>query len=181
MQRRDVATRLGEITANHGQTAAARARLALSGLFTWAMREGMIEANLAAGTNKPAEPPSRDRVLSDVELAEIWAACRDDDYGRIVKLLLLSGQRRDENRRSCLERNRLRPRRDQSAAGADQEQPAACRAARPYRGRHPEISAAADSAGGHRRSRFRGGQGRLFRLVKGEGRRRSIAASMKRA
>jgi len=34
--------------------------------------------------------------LTDTELAEIWRACRDDDYGRIVKLLMLTGQRRDE-------------------------------------------------------------------------------------
>jgi len=35
-------------------------------------------------------------VLSDAELAEIWFACRGDDYGRIIRLLMLTGQRRDE-------------------------------------------------------------------------------------
>ena len=35
-------------------------------------------------------------MLTDAELAAIWAACRDDDHGRIVKLLMLTGQRRDE-------------------------------------------------------------------------------------
>jgi integrase len=48
------------------------------------------------GTNRPAEPKSRERVLTDSELAEIWATFGDDDYGRIVKLLMLTAQRRDE-------------------------------------------------------------------------------------
>jgi integrase len=48
------------------------------------------------GTNRPPEPKSRERVLVDRELAEIWRACRDDDYGRIIKLLMLTGQRRNE-------------------------------------------------------------------------------------
>jgi integrase len=93
---RDVATSLGEIASDHGPISAARARVALSGFFTWAMREGLAEANLVIGTNKPAEPQSRDRVLTDVELREIWTACRDDDHGRIVRLLMLTGQRREE-------------------------------------------------------------------------------------
>ncbi|MFB9262828.1 tyrosine-type recombinase/integrase [Bradyrhizobium erythrophlei] len=42
------------------------------------------------------EPKARDRVLADAELSEIWRACRDDDYGRIVRLLTLTAQRRDE-------------------------------------------------------------------------------------
>ena len=61
------------------------------------MREGFdIPANPVFGTNRPAEPKSRQRVLTDRELAEIWFACRDDDHGRIIKLLALTGQRRDE-------------------------------------------------------------------------------------
>jgi integrase len=60
------------------------------------MREGIADANPVIGTNKPPEPPSRDRVLTDAELAEIWAASQDEDYGRIVKLALLTGARREE-------------------------------------------------------------------------------------
>jgi integrase len=48
-----------------------------------------------AGTNRTAAR-SRDRVLTDLEIAAIWRACGDDDYGRIVRLLILTGQRRDE-------------------------------------------------------------------------------------
>jgi integrase len=35
-------------------------------------------------------------VLSEAELVEIWNACEDDDYGRIVHLLVVTGQRRRE-------------------------------------------------------------------------------------
>jgi integrase len=38
----------------------------------------------------------RDRVLNDGEIRAIWNACDDDDAGRIVRLLLLTGCRREE-------------------------------------------------------------------------------------
>src|SRR5262249_14165267 len=41
--------------------------------------------------NKP-----RERVLSDSELVALWNACKDDDSGRIFRLLILLGQRRSE-------------------------------------------------------------------------------------
>lgn len=92
VSRRAVAARLAELS---GVTAI-RARAALSACFVWAIREGLAEANPVAGTNRPPEPRSRERVLTDGELAAIWRACGDDDYGRIVRLLTLTGQRRDE-------------------------------------------------------------------------------------
>jgi integrase len=49
------------------------------------------------GTNNPtAGMPPRDRVLTDRELTAVWRACLDDDPGRIVKLLILTGCRREE-------------------------------------------------------------------------------------
>jgi integrase len=39
---------------------------------------------------------ARERVLTDQELAQVWRACGDNDFGRIVKLLLLTGQRKAE-------------------------------------------------------------------------------------
>jgi integrase len=65
-------------------------------MFNWAIREGYDVANPVQGTNKPAQPKSRERVLTDAELKAIWNGCDDDDYGRIVRLLMLTGQRRDE-------------------------------------------------------------------------------------
>jgi integrase len=97
ISRRHIATRVADIEIENGAVSAARARTALSTMFNWAIREGLdIPANPVHGTNRPEQPKSRDRVLSDVELAEIWKACGDDDYGRIVRLLILTAQRRDE-------------------------------------------------------------------------------------
>jgi len=97
IRRRHITARLAEIETESGPTSASRARTALSGMFAWAIREGYeLVANPVAGTNRPAQPDSRDRVLSDAELAEVWAASGDDDYGRIVRLLILTAQRRDE-------------------------------------------------------------------------------------
>jgi integrase len=92
----DLASRLTAIKRGHSSHTAAAARRAISALFTWAMEEGLVGANPVATTRRPTEAPSRDRVLSDAELVAIWNGCEDDDYGRIVRLLILTGARRQE-------------------------------------------------------------------------------------
>ncbi|MGY3529817.1 MULTISPECIES: tyrosine-type recombinase/integrase [Bradyrhizobium] len=95
--RRHISARIADIASRHGQVSAARARTALSSMFNWAIREGLdIPANPVLGTNRPAQPGSRERVLTETELSAVWGACGDDDYGRIVRLLLLTAQRRNE-------------------------------------------------------------------------------------
>jgi integrase len=84
-----------KIEQESGPIAANRARSSLSSLFSWAMGEGIVDANPVIGTNKAPEL-SRDRVLSDQELADIWKACQADDYGRIIRLAMLTGSRRSE-------------------------------------------------------------------------------------
>lgn len=56
----------------------------------------MIEANPVANTNSAGIIAARERVVSDEELVAIWRALEDDQYGAIVKLLVLTGARRDE-------------------------------------------------------------------------------------
>ena len=98
LTRRIISTRLGEIAAEpkRGPFAANRARATLSKFFMWAMKEGIAETNPVIGTNRQADERARERVLSDAELVAIWRTCRDDDYGHIVRLLILTAQRRDE-------------------------------------------------------------------------------------
>jgi integrase len=98
LKRADVAARLQELIKTRGPIAAARARENLSALFGWAMREGLCDANPVVATNDPAKGRSpRQRVLSMAELATIWKVCQDnDDFGRIVRLLMLTGCRRSE-------------------------------------------------------------------------------------
>jgi hypothetical protein len=72
IRRRHIATRVAEIEAQRGAVTAVRARAALSAMFNWAIREGFdIPANPVLGTNRPVEPRSRERVLTDAELAAI--------------------------------------------------------------------------------------------------------------
>jgi integrase len=61
------------------------------------MGEGLSETNPVIGTNKAAgEIKARDRVLTDKELATVWNGLPENGYGRIVRLLILTGCRRDE-------------------------------------------------------------------------------------
>jgi integrase len=93
--RRDVAAVLTAVAAKLSGASANRVRSSMSSLFTWSIREGLLESNPAAWTER-REERVRNRLLADDELCEIWAALRDDAYGDIVKLLLLLGSRREE-------------------------------------------------------------------------------------
>jgi integrase len=94
--RADVAARISAISRKSGTVTASRARSALNTMFAWAMGEGLCESNPVIGTNKPTDSTPRERVLSDAEIAAIWTEVGDDDYGQIVRLLLLTGARRGE-------------------------------------------------------------------------------------
>src|SRR5262249_8781384 len=96
VSRKDVASRLVAISRGHGDTVAAKARDTVGAFFVWAMQNGLVENNPVIGTRKPQANKPRDRVLSDPELAAVWNACKDDDYGRIIRLLILLGARRAE-------------------------------------------------------------------------------------
>ena len=71
-------------------------RGSLSALFAWG-RRGLAVANPVALTDKPAAERSRERVLSDDELVSVWRCVGGTaDYGRIVRLLILTGARCQE-------------------------------------------------------------------------------------
>ena len=96
ISRADIAAELTKMRERSGPEAANHARAALSALFAWVIREGLCESDPVIGTEKPGKATSRDRVLSHRELAEIWQGLPENDYGRIVKLLILTGSRREE-------------------------------------------------------------------------------------
>jgi integrase len=93
--RRDVAGVLTAIAAKLSGASANRVRTSLSSFFSWSIREGLIDTNPAAWTER-REETARSRLLTDDELREIWAALRDDAYGDIIRLLILCGARREE-------------------------------------------------------------------------------------
>ena len=94
--RKAIADRMSEIAEDAGPVAANRARASLSGFFRWALGEGLVEGNPVAGTNTMPENEPRKRTLDDAELVDVWNGCRQDDYGNIIKLLVLTGARRQE-------------------------------------------------------------------------------------
>lgn len=91
-----VAARLRTITETSGPVAADRARSTLSAMFAWAIGEGLCDLNPVIGTNKASEDAPRERILTDAELAAVWLAAPATGYGRIVRLLMLTAQRREE-------------------------------------------------------------------------------------
>jgi integrase len=96
IDRRAIATLLTELSSNNGAGLANSVRASLSAFFSWAMREGLADSNPVIGSNKAETTKARDRVLTNDELHLMWNALPDNDYGDIVRLLALTGQRRDE-------------------------------------------------------------------------------------
>ena len=94
--RRDVAAALVTISRQRSPITAGLARTALQGFYVWAMQQGLVESNPVIGTAVPVMGKARERVLTDDELIRIWKACWDDDYGRVIRLLILTGCRRQE-------------------------------------------------------------------------------------
>ena len=94
---RNIASLLSDIARGSGNVSSNRVRASLYAFFGWVIREGirLPEGNIVGYTNT-REEKSRDRVLSDAELKAIWTACLDDDYGAIIRLLMLTGQRANE-------------------------------------------------------------------------------------
>lgn len=95
--RREIATHLLKLSGKHGPIAANRSRATLNALFVWAIQQGFLDLNPVVGTVAPAEEKPRDRVLTEEELCAIWQSTTSaSDYNRIVRLLILTGQRREE-------------------------------------------------------------------------------------
>jgi integrase len=98
VHRRDIAALLERITQKSGPIAANRVRAALSAMWTWGLRNGLIEAdsNPVTFTIRQTEK-ARERTLTDPEIKAIWQATEaGGDYARIARLCLLTGCRREE-------------------------------------------------------------------------------------
>jgi integrase len=67
-------------------------------IFAWALDRAAIEANPMAGMKGPQPLESRDRVLTDEEIKAFWQAASGEGwpFENVFKLLLLTGQRREE-------------------------------------------------------------------------------------
>jgi len=91
----DVMDRLS--AAGKGTTAGLTLRYG-SACYGWAIKRRRLAMNPFAGLPMPARGGSRERVLNDAEIGEIWRAAGTlaAPYGPLVRLLLLTLARRDE-------------------------------------------------------------------------------------
>lgn len=96
--RRDVIDLLDRVTDRGSPIMANCVLAAVRRLFGWCVERNIIETSPCVGVRPQTPERSRDRVLSDDELRLVWKACNDIGwpFGPLVKLLVLTGQRRDE-------------------------------------------------------------------------------------
>ena len=96
IDRRTIALALDEVEQQSGPVSRNRVRSSLSAFFSFAVMEGLVDVNPTSGTRKATEINGRDRVLSTAELTAILSALSSDPFSEIIRLLILSGQRRSE-------------------------------------------------------------------------------------
>ncbi len=98
IRRSDILRLLDSIVDRGSGVSANRTLNVLRRFFNWTMQRGLVEASPVAGLKPPAAEHSRDRVLTDAELVEVWKAAGGLEYpfGPFIRLLILTGQRRNE-------------------------------------------------------------------------------------
>jgi integrase len=73
------------------------AHVAMQTFFTACVRRTYIKSSPMAALAVPVKPGARDRILSYAELGRIWPAAGElEDFGVMVRLCILTGQRRGE-------------------------------------------------------------------------------------
>ena len=100
LTKRDVLDLLDWRIASGAPVGANRTLAALKTFFAWCIRRDILATSPCDRVEDPSPENSIDRSLSDAEIIAIWRACEriGYPYGRLVQLLLLTGQRRDEVR-----------------------------------------------------------------------------------
>jgi integrase len=96
--RRDVVELLDTIVDRGAPVTANKVLAFVRKFYNWLIERSVVEVSPCARVKAPADEPSRDRVLTDDELRWLWRGSEKVGYpyGPFVKLLILTGQRRDE-------------------------------------------------------------------------------------
>jgi len=96
--KRDVVKLLDEIADEGAPESAARVRAILSKFFNWAVDRDIVDVSPVPKGSTAKQGASRERVLTDEETRLVWLACDKVGwpFGPLVKLLLLTAQRRNE-------------------------------------------------------------------------------------
>jgi integrase len=98
--KRDAIALLDKLVDDGTGVTANRTLTNLKTFFAWAVKRDMLAASPVASLDAPSEEASRERTLSDPELAALWKAADKAGYpfGRLIQLIILTGARRDEMR-----------------------------------------------------------------------------------
>ena len=93
----DIATLIDDVS-QRSPSAARALFAALRPMFRWAFERGIIENNPIFALKAPPAPRKRKRFLSAHEIQAFWLAAEKLGwpFGPLLRLLLLTGQRRDE-------------------------------------------------------------------------------------
>ena len=96
--KKDVVALIDRVHDERGPAAANMALARVRSFLGWLADRDVIPASPAAGVRMPAQLEARDRVLTDDELRLVWRAAGglSEPFGAFVRLLILTGQRRDE-------------------------------------------------------------------------------------
>lgn len=96
--RRDILDLLDGIEEKASGARANRVLANVRRLFSWAVERGIIEASPVANIRAPGQERARDRVLTDDEARAFLKASEalGEPFGPLFRLLLLTGQRREE-------------------------------------------------------------------------------------
>lgn len=98
LQRRDAVQVLDALVKAGKRAMAGRTLAYARACYSWALKRDLVETNPFAGLPIPTATKSRDRVLTDAEIGAIFRAAHGLGYpfGPLIRLLLLTAQRRDE-------------------------------------------------------------------------------------
>jgi len=96
--KRDVLHLVDSMVARGAPVGANRTLSALKTAFTWAVKRDIIQASPCDHIDAPSPETPQDRELSGQELVAIWRAADriGYPYGRMIQVLMLTGQRLDE-------------------------------------------------------------------------------------
>jgi len=98
LQKRQILEMLDDIGDRGGPASASRVFAVVRHFLVWAVQRDLLSTSPAEGIAPPSQPVSRDRYLDDAEIKLMWLGCEKIGwpFGDMGKILLLTGQRREE-------------------------------------------------------------------------------------
>ncbi|QND58229.1 tyrosine-type recombinase/integrase [Mesorhizobium huakuii] len=98
ISRRDVLDLLDRIVDRGSPVTANRVFATVRKFFSWLIERDVLRETPCAGVNAPSAETPRDRILNDGEVRLFWRATAElgEPFGTLFRLLLLTGQRREE-------------------------------------------------------------------------------------